>query len=126
MGQQQLLLIILGVIIVGVAVTVGISMFATQSDESVKDQIVTDLNAICSNASRYRIKGKWAGGGQGTFVGYKIPSGLDSNKHINAVYQLDGAPLDGLVKLKVTAPAIATSITAQVDSVGNITVAGRY
>ena len=38
MGQQQLLLIILGVIIVGIAIAVGLSLFSAQSIQSNKDK----------------------------------------------------------------------------------------
>jgi hypothetical protein len=37
MGQQQLLLLILGVIIVGIAIAVGVTMFSAQSTEANKD-----------------------------------------------------------------------------------------
>ena len=46
MGTQQILLIVLSVIIVGVAVAVGIQMFNTQRDSS-------ELQAIASDLSNY-------------------------------------------------------------------------
>ncbi len=36
MGQQQLLLLVLGVIIVGVAIVAGIGMFNASAEESTK------------------------------------------------------------------------------------------
>jgi len=53
MGQQQLLLIILGVIVVGIAVAVGITMF---SDNAV-------------NANQYYRRPTALGGGGNSFVG---------------------------------------------------------
>ncbi len=125
MGQQQLLLIILGVIIVGVAVAVGISMFSTQSDEATKDQVVQDLNNICSNAYQYRIKPTSLGGGNGSYVPYVIPANLSADGNIKGSYAISGTAATGTITFKVTAPTIATAITASVDSTGAITVKGR-
>ena len=41
MGQQQLLLIVLGVIVVGIAVVVGINLFNASAEEANKDGIVS-------------------------------------------------------------------------------------
>ena len=40
MGQQQLLLIVLGVILVGVAVVLGIQYFNVGAEEGAKDELV--------------------------------------------------------------------------------------
>ena len=50
MGQQQLLLIILGVIIVGIAIAVGIAMFSSGSVQANKDAIINDMNNLAANA----------------------------------------------------------------------------
>ena len=50
MGQQQLLLIVLGVIIVGIAVVVGISVFTASSSSSNQDAVISDLQNISANA----------------------------------------------------------------------------
>ena len=65
MGQQQLLLIILGVIIVGIAIAVGISMFSSSSVQSNKDAIINDLNNLAANAFQFRIRPITMGGGSG-------------------------------------------------------------
>ena len=46
MGQQQLLLIVLGVIIVGIAVAVGIDQFSTSAAEANRDALVFDLSFL--------------------------------------------------------------------------------
>ena len=55
MGQQQLLLIILGVIIVGIAIAVGISMFSSGSVQANRDGIVNDLNNLAANDGRIGV-----------------------------------------------------------------------
>jgi hypothetical protein len=49
MGQQQLLLIVLGVIVVGIAVVVGINLFNANAESATQDSLVsqgTSLGAI--------------------------------------------------------------------------------
>ncbi len=53
MGQQQLLLLVLGVIIVGVAIVAGIGMFNASAEESVKDELTSQLMAISANAQQW-------------------------------------------------------------------------
>src|SRR5713226_3779480 len=83
MGQQQLLLIILGVIIVGIAIAVGITMFSSASVQSNKDAIVNDLNNLAANAYQFRIRPTTMGGGGGKYTGngntFAIPTKLASN-----------------------------------------------
>ena len=82
MGQQQLLLIILGVIIVGIAIAVGISMFSSSSVQSNKDAIINDLNNLAANAYQFRIRPTTMGGGGGSYTGgsgFAIPTKLASN-----------------------------------------------
>jgi len=67
MGQQQLLLIILGVIIVGVAIAVGISMFSGQSIQSNKDAILSDINNLGADAYQFKIRPSSMGGGNGAY-----------------------------------------------------------
>lgn len=69
MGQQQLLLIVLGTIIVGVAVVVGINMFATGAINAERDALLQDVNNVASNAASYWRKPAALGGGNRTFVG---------------------------------------------------------
>jgi hypothetical protein len=79
MGQQQLLLIILGVIIVGIAIAVGLSLFSAQSIESNRDALINDINNINAHAYQFYIRPTSMGGGGGTFVGYVIPTKMSSN-----------------------------------------------
>jgi hypothetical protein len=74
MGQQQLLLLILGVIIVGIAVAVGITQFGAQSTESNKDGVTSSLVNVAANAYQYKIRPTTLGGGSGSYSGYTIPS----------------------------------------------------
>ena len=69
MGQQQLLLIVLGTIIVGVAVVVGINMFTTGAINSERDALILDVNTVAASAASYWRKPAALGGGARSFVG---------------------------------------------------------
>jgi hypothetical protein len=69
MGQQQLLLIILGVIIVGIAVAVGITMFQDNAVDQNRSAVIGDLTTLAAKAQQYYSKPASLGGGQNSFVG---------------------------------------------------------
>ncbi len=68
MGQQQLLLIVLSVIIVGIAVIVGINMFNDQAASSNLDAITSDLVNLASRAQQHFRRPTAMGGGGGSFA----------------------------------------------------------
>ncbi len=70
MGQQQLLLIVLGVIIVGIAVVVGINLFNANAEESAKDTLVSEGTNLGAMAQQYFKKPVALGGGGNSFVGF--------------------------------------------------------
>ncbi len=77
MGQQQLLLIILGVIIVGIAVAVGITMFQDNAINANRDAISNDLVNLAARAQQYYRRPQGLGGGGNSFVGLSAdPAGL--------------------------------------------------
>jgi Tfp pilus assembly protein PilE len=84
MGQQQLLLIVLGVIIVGIAVVVGISVFTASGSAANRDAVIADLTNLTSMAQQYYRKPTALGGGNRTFTGWSLPSSLDTTG--NGVY----------------------------------------
>jgi len=79
MGQQQLLLIVLGVIIVGIAVVVGINLFNANATNANRDAVVSDLNNLGAMAQQFYKKPTSMGGGGNTFTGWAVPTNLASN-----------------------------------------------
>ena len=75
MGQQQLLLIVLGVIVVSVAVAAGIQLFNINAEESAKDAMVSHCVNLGSMAQQHYIKPASMAGGAGTFDGSAVGSG---------------------------------------------------
>ena len=78
MGQQQLLLIVLGVIVVGIAVVVGINLFNANAVSSNRDGVVSDLNNLGAMAQQFYKKPISMGGGGNTFTNFTLPLELDS------------------------------------------------
>ena len=78
MGQQQLLLIVLGVIVVGIAVVVGINLFNANAVSSNRDGVVSDLNNLGAMAQQFYKKPISMGGGGNTFTGFALPTQLDT------------------------------------------------
>ena len=78
MGQQQLLLIVLGVIIVGIAVVVGINVFTVSSANSNRDAVISDLTTLAAMSQQYYRKPTAMGGGGNTFTGWSVPTSLAS------------------------------------------------
>lgn len=125
MGQQQLLLIVLGVIIVGIAVVVGINVFTAQSEESSKDAIVSDCTTLGAMAQQYFRKPTAMGGGSNSFTGWTIPSNLDTTA--NGTYSatvtgggtgvtITGTPLAATgYSWTVTTAVTPTNITSSIN-----------
>ena len=56
MGQQQLLLLVLGIVIVGLAVVVGIQAFSENQKKANSDALVNDAIRIASDAQAWKLK----------------------------------------------------------------------
>lgn len=127
MGQQQLLLIILGVIIVGIAIAVGLSLFSAQSIQANKDAIINDLNNIAAHAYQFKIRPSSMGGGQGSYAGYSIPSKMASNE--NAAYSVTSATATSVAITATSSANSTNTVQAVVDSDGRLgswTYAGDF
>ena len=69
MGQQQLLLVILVTIIVGIATVVAINTFGAAADSANVDAVRQDLASIGAAAQGFYMKPAMLGGGGRTFDG---------------------------------------------------------
>ncbi len=76
MGQQQLLLIILGVIVIGIAIASGISIFASAAEQANRDAVVSDLIQLNVIARTHYFLPTELGGGGHSFANFKVPKSL--------------------------------------------------
>lgn len=127
MGQQQLLLIVIGVIIVGIAIVVGINLAATSAQSANRDAVIADLNNIGAFAQQYYRKPSALGGGNNSFEGFTIPPSLTQTG--NGTYTATPGPTvvtivgtgtetgnDGTNKVKCTAVVTPDNIVVTIDN----------
>jgi hypothetical protein len=96
-GSQQLLLIILGMIVVGIAVLVGISLFNDHASATNRDAVANDLVHAASVAQMWRKKPVTQGGGGGSFVGFDLRYVIRDMRNTNGTYSVFGGATDSLI-----------------------------
>ena len=100
MGQQQLILLVLGIVIVGLAVTIGIQAFSENAKKANMDALVDDAIEFATSAQTWMLKPSiYAGGNNSclttcnwstvtfTQLGFNSSSGNYSN--VNGQFVLD-------------------------------------
>ena len=117
MGQQQHLLIVLGVIIVGIAIVVGINLFNANAVSSNRDAVISDLNNLAAMAHQYYMKPGTMGGGGNSYLNFAMPTGLSSNA--NGTYSiLTAGSSTGIVFQGVGTQLVGTNkVTAKINVV---------
>lgn len=78
MGTQQLLLIIVGMIVLAAAIAIGNILFEAHYESTTKDSIVSESLNLGSLAKQYYNKSTEMGGGNKSFVGWKITENIDT------------------------------------------------
>ncbi|HUN66956.1 MAG TPA: hypothetical protein VMW43_12765 [Bacteroidota bacterium] len=120
MGQQQLLLLILGVIIVGISIGVGVTQFMGNHEQANRDAVTAKLIGIAADAYHYKLRPSAMGGGSQSYIGYAIPGKL--TKDDNGLYTI-GTVSTGTVQLMGTSALNTAWIaTCTVDDTGTTVV----
>ncbi len=93
MGQQQLLLLVLSAIIVGVSIVIGINMFTSGAAQANEDAVVQDCMMIAARAQEWYRKPGEMGGGNRSFANIDLTKlNIDSvNANASVPYTLDGS-----------------------------------
>jgi len=110
MGQQQLLLIVLSVIIVGIAVVVGLTMFQTSAVDANRNAVIGDLTNLAAKAQQYYKKPTSLGGGGQNFNGFALSStatGVSETQNDNGWYRISTTTQTTTVASSATIPAYA-------------------
>lgn len=122
MGTQQLLLIVLGVIIVGIAVVVGINIFGTNAEQANKDAITQDCLRIAAAAQGYFRKPTMLGGGNNDFTGITIEDcGMSADVttgngvNVNGTYAITTAALTNFAVTGTSATDATKTVVVTVD-----------
>ena len=81
MGQQQLLLIALGVIVVGIAVVIGIQLMGSSAVQANRDALSLHLATLGAMAQKHYNNPRTFGGGGETFANFIIPPAMAETEH---------------------------------------------
>lgn len=76
MGQQQLLLIVLGALIVGMSVYGAIRVMDNFNQDNDRDTLMNQMQSIVAEARKYAAKPTYLGGGEGTLTGFTPPQNM--------------------------------------------------
>ena len=81
MGQQQLMLTVMGVLLVMLLVLGGIQMFTSSAEQNNVDQTALEVLRIIDSAREHYARPKAMGGGGRSFTGFRISSALDTTEN---------------------------------------------
>ena len=110
MGQQQILLIVLAIIIVGVAIAISIQLFRSNAIESKRDLLIEETTYLGTMALQYYKKPVELGGGGRDFTGWKIPSQM--NQTVNGNFMIAAVASD-----EVTITGTGSEVVTGNDSI---------
>ncbi len=125
MGQQQLLLLVLGIVIVGLAVVVGIQAFSENQKKANSDALVNDAIRVASDAQAWMLKPTAFGGGNNScattcdwsgisFSQLGYPVNGSNYENLNGVFTIDGASTSTEVVITATSASNGNQITVTV------------
>lgn len=116
MGQRQLLIIAISVLIIGIAILAAVGYFRTGDVDANKKAMINDINQIAHLSVLYYSRPLALQGGNHSFVGFVIPDKFQSN--LNGSY--DATPI-GASLLSITGKSkrdSSNTVTAQIDKDG--------
>jgi hypothetical protein len=97
MGQTQLFLVVLGMMLIGIAIYVGVSMFSANTVEDSRNAIIVDLQNLAARANAYYWKPATQGGGGKSFANISMSQVYPMSENPNASYHIESAQDDQCV-----------------------------
>lgn len=110
MGQQQILLIVLGLVVIAIAVAVGMSLFRSHAIDSKRDILINETIDMAAQAFGYYKRAREFGGGGKSFVGWQIPPQVQNT--VNGSYVIEE-----IYDSKVTIIATGTEVVTGNDTI---------
>ena len=117
MGQQQILLIILGIVVIAIAVAIGISLFRAHAISSKRDILVNETIDMAAQAIGYYKRTREFGGGGKSFIGWQIPPQLQNT--VNGSYAINALNKDEVVIIATGTELVTGSDSIQVKMTVN-------
>lgn len=126
MGQQQILLIVLALIIVGVAIAISVQLFRANAIESKRDILVEETTYLGTMAIQYFKKPTELGGGNQDFTGWEVPSQMVQTANGNfmiAAVTADEVTITGTGSEVVTGTdSIKVQVIVRADGIQTIVI----
>ena len=97
MGQTQVLLIALIVIILGISIIVGIKIFEANAANANLDAVINDLLALSAQAQHYYLKPSAIGGGSLSFKNITILHLTNKSSNQNGSYSVDARQVNRVI-----------------------------
>lgn len=94
MGQTQLFLVVLGMMLIGIAIYVGVSMFSANTVEDSRNAIIVDLQNFAARANAYYWKPATQGGGAKSFTGISMSNVYPMVENVNGRYYIESSQDD--------------------------------
>jgi hypothetical protein len=116
MGQSQILIIAISVLIIGISILAGTGFFSDDEIETNKKAMINDVNHIASNATRYYRRIGALGGGGYSYLGYALPAGFRSN--LNGSYSATPLTKTTMQIRGVSVRDTNNTVAAQIDTYG--------
>jgi hypothetical protein len=117
MGQQQILLVILVTIIVGIATIVAIVNMQSSHDAAIYEAIQQDILQAQSQSIAYIKKPVMMGGGGGSYIGMTLNDILLPEENDNAKYELEEVNTDSFIITATTPYGLLLTATINGESV---------
>ncbi len=116
MGQSQLLIIAISVLVIGIAILAGTGFFQSDEVEINKKAMINDINHIAMAARRYYSRPYALGGGNFSYGGFVVPSTYQSN--LNGRYSATVLTPKSLQIMGISGRDSSCTMIAKIDSYG--------
>ncbi len=116
MGQSQLLIIGVSVLLIGIAILVGVGYFHSSDTDANKKAMINDINQIAHASAIYYSRPPALQGGNNSFLGFEIPAGFRSN--LNGEYVTLAVSPSSIQVLGKSARDSNNTIVAHIDTYG--------
>jgi hypothetical protein len=117
LGQQQLLLILLGLVVIAIAIALGISLFRAHAISSKRDILTNETISMAAHAISYYKRTREFGGGGKSFIGWEIPYQLQNT--VNGSYVINAINNDQVVIIATGTEVVTGNDSIQVKTTVN-------
>jgi Tfp pilus assembly protein FimT len=93
MGNQQLLILAIGVVVLAIAVAVGITWFQDQAASSNRDELAMDMSQFAVRAQAYYRRPRTLAGGEGSFGALRMDKLTSQARNLNGSYTIETDPV---------------------------------